>query len=139
MQDGALMNRIKKLPKPKPEDLKVGEECKVPTTSIAVNYLKVKTAWFSERKKNVDSAFRKDHMCLLVLAAHLVMNVNDNLKCLLFYRQEDVSHARWITTASGYLRMLIFGYGVEPHDIPKLQRMASFKVCLFACFFSYAS
>ena len=43
-QDGALMNRIKKLPKPKPEDLKAREECKVPTTLIAVNYLKAKTA-----------------------------------------------------------------------------------------------
>ena len=47
-----------------------------------------------------------------------------------FYCQEGVSHARWITTASGYLRTLIFGYGVEPHYIPKLQRMASFIVCV---------
>ena len=82
-------------------------------------------------KKDVDSAFRKDHTCLLVLAAHLVTDVPDNLKCLLFYHQEGVSHARWITTASGYLILLIFGYGVEQHDIPKLQRMASLIVCVY--------
>ena len=130
-QDGALMNRIKKLPKPKPKDLKAREKYKIPTTSIAVNHIKVKTVRFSERKTDVDSAFRKDHTCLLVLADHLVMNVPDNLKCLLFYHQKGVSHTCWITTASGYLRMLIFGYGVEPHDIPKLQRMASFIVCVY--------
>ena len=44
------------------------------------------------------------------------MDVPDNLKYLLEYRQEEISHSRWITTASGYLRLLIFGlsnFGVE--------------------------
>ena len=62
---------------------------------------------------------------------HLVMEVPENLKPLLMFRQESVSHAAWITTASDYLRMLIFGYNVESRDIPKLQRMISFIICVY--------
>ena len=36
------------------------------------------------------------------------MDVPEILKPLLFYRQETISHARWLTTASGYLRMFFF-------------------------------
>ena len=43
-------------------------------------------------------------MCMLVLAAYIIMDVPDNLKHLLEYKQEEISHARWITTANGYLR-----------------------------------
>ena len=42
-----------------------------------------------------------------------------------------MSHARWITTASGYLKMLIFGYCVASQDIPKLRRIVSFIVCVY--------
>ena len=35
-----------------------------------------------------------------------------------------------VTTASGYLRMFIFGYCVEPAQISRLQRMVSFIVCV---------
>ena len=49
------------------------------------------------------------------------MDVPENLKPLLFYRQETLSDARWLTTASGYLRMFIFGYCVEPAQISRLQ------------------
>ena len=76
-------------------------------------------------------SFRCDHMCLLALVAYLLMDVPENLKPLLFYRQEIISHARWLTTASGYLRMFIFGYCVEPVQISRLQRMVSFIVCVY--------
>ena len=61
----------------------------------------------------------------------LLMDVLKNLKPLFFYRQETISHARWLTTASGYLRMFIFGYCVEPAQISRLQRMVSFIVCVY--------
>lgn len=50
-------------------------------------------------------------------------------QCYFFYRQEGVSHT--VKMASGYLRMLIFEYCIEPQDILKLQRMVSFIVCIF--------
>ena len=75
-------------------------------------------------------SFRCDHMCLLALVAYLLMDVPENLKPLLFYRQETISHARWLTTASGYPQMFIFGYCVEPAQISRLQRMVSFIVCV---------
>ena len=70
-------------------------------------------------------------MCLLALVAYLVMDVPENLKPLLFYLQETISHARWLTTASGYLQMFIFGYCVEPAQISRLQRMVLFIVCVY--------
>ena len=76
-------------------------------------------------------SFRCDHMCLLVLVPYLLMDVPKNLKPLLFYRQETISHARWLTTASGYLRIFIFGYCVEPAQISRLQRMVSFILCVY--------
>ena len=36
-----------------------------------------------------------------------------------------------LTTTSGYLRMFIFGYCVEPAQISTLQRMVSFIVCVY--------
>ena len=76
-------------------------------------------------------SFRCDHMCLLAQVAYLLMDVPENLKPLLFYRQETISHARWLTTASGYLRMFIVGYCVEPAQISRLQRMVSCIVCVY--------
>ena len=70
-------------------------------------------------------------MCLLALVAYLQMDVPENLKPLLFYRQETISHSRWLTTASGYLRMFIFGYCIEPAQISRLQRMVSFIICVY--------
>ena len=88
--------------------------------------------WLSEHKKLAKgSSFRIDHMCLLALAAHLSTKVSENLKPLLFYRQESVSHIRWITAASGYLRMPIFGHCVTSQNVPKLWRIMSFIVSVY--------
>ena len=85
----------------------------VPITNIASLQLKAKVEWFSEQKAKgfQDGSFRNDYLCLLVLASYLVVDVPDNSKYFLEYRQEEISHSRWITTASGYLRLLIFGLG----------------------------
>ena len=62
----------------------------VPITNIASLQLKAKVEWFSEKKAKgfQDGSFRNDYLCLLVLASYLVMDVPDNLKYLLEYRQE---------------------------------------------------
>ena len=108
--------------------MKTRQECEI---SIASNHLKTKILWFSHHKDEMKLSFRCDHMCLLALVAYLLMDVPENLKPLIFYRQETISHARWLTTASGYLRMFIFGYCVEPAQISRLQRMVSFIVCVY--------
>jgi len=111
--------------------MKTRQECEISVTSIASNHLKTKILWFSDHKDEMKLSFRCDHMCLLALVAYLLMDVPENLKPLLFYRQETISHARWLTTASGYLRMFIFGYCVEPAQISRLKRMVSFIVCVY--------
>ena len=120
--------------------MKTRQECEISVTSIASNHLKTKILWFSDHQDEMKLSFRCDHMCLLALVAYLLMDVPENLKPLLFYRPETISHARWLTTASGYLRMFIFWI---------LRRArANFKtstygfvhcMCLFACVFSNPS
>ena len=134
MQDGALLNCIKSINKPDINNILPRHSIPVPITNIASLQLKAKVQWFSEQKAKgfQDGSFRNDYLCLLVLASYLVMDVPDNLKYLLEYRQEEISHSRWITTASGYLRLLIFGlgnFGVDPKK--KLFKIASYIVCVY--------
>ena len=113
MQDDALLNCIKSINKPDINNILLRQSIPVPITNIASLQLKAKVERFSEQKDKgfQDGIFRNDYLCLLVLASYLVWDVPDNLKYLLEYRQEESSHSRWITTASGYLRLLIFGLG----------------------------
>ena len=92
-EDGALINKIKKIPQPRPEDMKTRQECEISVTSIASNHLEAKILWFSDHKDDMKLSFRCDHMSLLALAAYLLMDVPENLKRLLFYRQETISQA----------------------------------------------
>ena len=98
---------------------------------VQLHYIFSKIILFSDHKDEMKLSFSCDHMCLLALVAYLLMDVPENLKPLLFYRQETISHAQWLTTPSGYLRMFIFGYCVEPAQISRLQHMVSFIV--FIC------
>ena len=112
MQDGALLNCIKRINKPGINNVLPRQSIPVPITNTASLQLKAKVEWFSEQKaKGFQGSFRNDYLCLLVLAFYLVMDEPDNLNYLLEYKQEEISHSRWITTASGYLRLLIFGLG----------------------------
>ena len=119
--------------------MKTRQECEISVTSIASNHLKTKILWFCDHKDDMKLSFRCDHMCLLALVAYLLKDVPENLKPLVFYRRETISHARWLTTASGYLRMFIFGYCVEPTQISRLQCGFVHCMCLFACVFSHPS
>ena len=71
-------------------------ELNIPITKMAQLHIKAKVQWFSEQKsKGIDdSSFRSDQMCLLALACYRVMDVPDDLKHLLEYKQEEISHAR---------------------------------------------
>ena len=111
--------------------MKTRQECKISVSSIASNHLKTKILSFSDLKDEMKLSFCCDHMCLLALVAYLLMDVPENLKPLLFYRQETISHARWLTIASGYLQTFILGYCVEPAQISRLQCMISFIVCVY--------
>ena len=113
----------------------------VPITNIASLQLKANVEWFSEQKAKgfQDGSFRNDYLRLLVLASYLVMDVPDNLKYLLEYTQEKISHFRWITTASGYLRLLIFGlgnFGVDPQK-KIVQNFLVYYTRLRAIFYAY--
>ena len=113
MQDGALLNCIKSINKPDINNILPRQSIPVLITNIASLPLKSKVEGFSEQKAKgfQDGSFRNEYLYLLVLASYLVWDVPDNLKYLLEYREEEISHSRWIKTASGYLRLLIFELG----------------------------
>ena len=134
MQDGALLNNIKTIQKPSINDITPRSELNIPITKMAQLHIKAKVQWFSEQKsKGIDdSSFRSDQMCLLALACYIVMDVPDNLKHLLEYKQEEISHARWITTANGYLRAVIFGAGqITPDQRARLIKITSYILSVY--------
>ena len=112
MPEGALFNKIKSIPKPEPTTEIVRENLsKVSITGIALLHLKSKVEWFAEQKRGrleQKDNFRTDQMCMLMLACSIFMDVPAALKSLLLYKQKTLCHSRWITTASGYLRLYLF-------------------------------
>ena len=59
------------------------------------------------------------------------MDIPPNLKTLLWYEQE-ISHSRWLTTANGYLRMLLFhSSDLTTVEKIKLSRLVSYFVSVF--------
>ena len=134
MQGGALLNNIKTIQKPSINDITPRSELNIPITKMAQLHIKAKIQWFSEQKsKGIDdSSFRSDQMCLLALACYIVKDVLDNLKHLLEYKQEEISYARWITTANGFLRAVIFGAGqITPDQRARLIKIASYILSVY--------
>ena len=104
-------------------------------TPIAKLHLQNKLCWFSEQKSmrnSADAGFRSDQMCLLVLSCQLFMDIPANLKSLLWYKQEDISHFRWLTTANDYLQMLLFhSSDLTTVEKTKLLRLVSHIVSVY--------
>ena len=129
MQGGALLNKLKKIEKPCIENLVPADQLQVPVSRMAALHLKAKLEWFSRQKSEgvKDHNLRSDQLCMLVLACYIVAEVPDNLKNLLAYKQETICHSRWVTTANGYLRMLIFNIG----NLTNAQRTNLVKIVSF--------
>ena len=104
-------------------------------TLIAKLHLQKKLCWFSEQKSmrnSADARFRSDQMCLLVLSCQLFMDIPVNLKSLLWHKQEEISHSRWLTTVNGYLRMLLFHSSyLTTVEMTKLSRLVSYIVSVY--------
>ena len=133
MQDGALLNLIA-LDKPSREKLTPANQLDVPVTRIAAVHLRAKLEWFFQKKSSKvdDNSFRNDQLCMLVLACYIIAEVPDNLKNLLFYKQEKVCHSRWITTANEYMRTLIFNSSnLTATQKAKLQKIVSYIISVY--------
>ena len=62
------------------------------------------------------------------------MDIPANLKSLLWYKQEEISHSRWLTTVNGYLRMLLF----NSSDLATVRDDKILKACVMYCFCIFA-
>jgi len=135
MQEGALMKYFSEIRKPDLARAVARTELNIPVSKMAVLHLQSKMEWFSSRKEtgSKDQTFRNDHMCLLALSSYCVTDVPKNMTNLLVYKQEPTCHARWITTASAYLRLLIFDVcQLDECQRSKLVRLASFIISVYA-------
>ena len=137
MQDGALLNNLKNIDKPIISD--IPSRHSLPTmviTKIAAMHLKSKMQWFAEQKeisKRCNEDFRTDQLCILVLAYFTIMDVTQNFKHLLIYKQLTVCRSRWITTASGYLRFLVYyHYKLSATEMSNLINIVSVYVSSFS-------
>ena len=60
------------------------------------------------------------------------MEVLENMKPLLAYKQEATCHARWITTASAYLHLLIFDIcHLDDYQKSKLIRLTLYIISVY--------
>ena len=133
MQDGPLLNRISALDKPNYVTLIPRDQLDVPVTRIDIVLLKAKLEWFSQQKSNkVEHSFRNDQLYMLVLACYIITDIPQNLKNLLFYKQEQICHSPWITIANGYMRMFIFNSkNLTDTQKNKFQKIVSYIVCVY--------
>ena len=103
----------------------------VPVTKMASLHLRKKIEWFSNEKEQRNNySFRNDHMCLLALSCYILMEVLENMKPLLAYKQEATCHARWITTTGAYLPLLIFAI-LDNYQKSKLIRLISYIISVY--------
>ena len=84
MQEGALLNRIKRINKPCISDTLPRNDINEPISRIA-------SQSFSKQNGKEDQSFQSDRTRMLVLACYLIMDVPENLKNLLLYEQETCS------------------------------------------------
>ena len=134
MQDGGLLNRICVLDKQNNKTLIPRDQLDVPVTRIAAVLLEAKLEGFSEKKSNKveDHSFRNDQLFMLILVCYIITDIPQNVKNLLFYKQEQICHSRWITIANSYKKTLIFNSkNLTDTQKNKLQKIVSYIVYVY--------
>ena len=80
---------------------------------------------------------RDDQACLLVLTCATFRDIPPNLKKYLFYAQEVIFHARWMTKANGYLRILLFSrFTLDLDQLKTLQSICKFIIDVYTPMFT---
>ena len=108
------------------------EKLVVPVTMASLHLRKKIEGFSYEKEQRNNHSSRNDHVCLLALSCYILMEVPENMKLLLTYKQEATCHARWITTASAYLRLLIFDI-CHLHDYQKSKLIWLISYILSVC------
>ena len=134
MEDGSLMKYFGNIRKPDMSKLVDREKLVVPVTEMASLHVRKRIERFpDEKEQRNDHSFRNDYMCLLALSCYILMEVLENMKPLLAHKQEATCHARWITTASAYPRLLIFDIcHLDDYQKSKLNRLISHIISVYA-------
>ena len=118
-QRGALMKQLADTQKLDMEANVDREKLAAPITNMASFRLRKKAEWLFDNKINAHQ-FRKDHIIrLLALSCYLLMELQENMKPLLVYKQEATCYARRLTIASG-CRLLPSSFNPVFSSFPKV-------------------
>ena len=118
LQSGSVYNKSKEIEKPMltPSNLIPHKNCNVKPSSHVQTFLSSVVEKLSVEEPTSKS-IRDDMATLLVLACSTYRSIPTkigkkvNLQKYLYWDQEATHHARWLTSANGYLRLKMFSLG----------------------------
>ena len=129
---GPFLNKIKPITSGSPENL-IDREAPVSLPLLLSCMFKTNFAGFLN-KKVLETAMMQAFKATRCTCwfCQLFMIIPAHLKSLLWYKQEEIYHSRWLTTANGYLRKLLFhSSDLTTVEKIKLSRFVSYIVSVY--------
>lgn len=120
LDENAVFNSIRNIDKSDltPQKLILHANCDIKPKEKARQFLSDLLDWLVEQPVHDEQHIRDDQASMLVLACSTFRSIpkphskgphkSCNFNKYLYYKQETISHARWLTTANGYLRLKLF-------------------------------
>ena len=134
LEEGAVFNLIHKIEK---FDLKEAnlKNCSIKpsekSSQILSNFLE-----YAASQKSSKKSIRDDQAVLLVLSCRTFCQIPMKLKKYLYYQQESIHHARWMTVANGYLRILNFNlFNLDEDQTESLLNICQFVLDVYVPLF----
>ena len=134
LEEGAVFNLIHKIKK---FDLKEAnlKNCSIKpsekSSQILSNFLE-----YAASQKSSKKSIRDDQAVLLVLSCRTFCQIPMKLKKYLYYQQESIHHARWMTVANGYLRILNFNlFNLDEDQTESLLNICQFVLDVYVPLF----
>jgi len=123
----AVFNNIKKLSKRDLVSAKIKSHEEITIKPSEMSQKLLSAYLDNSSSDHTKKSIRDDQACLLTLACATYRTVPEKWRKYLFYDQEIVHHARWMTKANGYLRILLF----SPFNLTSDQQNVLHNVCKY--------
>ena len=134
LEDGAVFNLIHQIEKGDLKETNLKTSSIKPTeksSKILSDFLK-----YASSQKMSKKSIRDDQAVLLVLSCRTFCQIPMKLKKYLYYQQESIHHARWMTVANGYLRILNFNlFALDEEQTESLLNISQFIVDVYVPLF----
>ena len=139
LQGDAVYNSIKLIKESDLVSTNLIKDCNVKPSLQAQQFLSELLDRCLDAGDQTSKTIRDDQAVMLVLSCATFREIPKpsdkitNLHKYLFYRQETLSHARWITTANGYLRLKLFDlFNFSDTKTNHLDNIVKFIISVYA-------